>query len=203
MQKIYYDLWEPFFGGIYENDGPLSKNPEMEKRIEDRKDQRVDVTAHFSGPFLRYDYGEKEVKLFFSGRRFFVFPNVGGTMELIFADGRVEQISGNRINVPEPIPCSAKAWNDWKRYLMETITDILIFENGIVVLDHHCWDGVDSYTMSAFNDGNLIARFSGYFPIEEERSFFERMLNSDDAQPFVDEIAEKDEKAMAKRWFQG
>lgn len=211
MQKEYYNLWEPFFGGMYEvNEGPystrpLKDNPEMQERVENSESyDYVDITDPISGPYLRYDYdydNGKDVKLFFTGRRSCVFNHVAGPIELIFADGHIEEITGNRINIPDPIPCGNETWGRWKKYNGNRgIKDILIFENGIVVLLASPSDGVWSYHMSAYKEGDLIARFNGNFPIEEERSFYEEMLNSDDAQPFVDKLSEKNDRLMKERF---
>lgn len=211
MQKEYYNLWQPFFGGIMEEEGdplfvrPLKERPEMIERIKNSKAyEYVDITEPISGPYIRYDQdfnNGKDVKLFFTGRRSYVFRHVAGPMELIFADGWVEEITGNRINIPDPIPCADKTWRDWKEYnWLDGTKDILIFENGVVVLKEGCSDGVADYHMSAYREGDLIARFNGYFPFEKDQSFYEEMLKSDDAQPFVDEMAERNRRLMEEKW---
>lgn len=180
MGYMYYDLRELFYG-----------TPGLTMDVRKEIIQRIGP----AGPFLRYKYTEtqKSVKMKLTSRRAFTFDNVGGQMEIIYADGTITPVKGESIDLPLPYyPCSSEEWNMWKRFCRcsDRIFNIYTFTEGIVVLEY-LWADCDVYIMRAYKDGHLFGQLKSPKRCDPGKRFYQEMMSSSTAEPFVIKLYEK------------
>ena len=179
MSFNIYDLKRPFYDGIcsFAYDRNSDIDIEARKKLCDKYD------ALGPGPFLRYERDSehgKAVKLYFTGRRYYEFRSVGGPMELVFIDGRVEKVEGNRIELPKdsctPVPCCNEEWKSWKQWPDE-LEGLYVLEKGVVLFEYFNID-FPEHTIKVYKEGKEIYKFEGATNCDLGEGFFGKLLES-------------------------